>query len=217
MPLLSVQSISPDIQLGLWRIDETVDDFFLRNPFWNGFRDSSPCPYHSEIRQREFWAVEALLHEMTGEVFSEIHHEDNGKPLLRGWQISISHTRGYAAVVLSRHRKVAVDIEYFSARVEKVASRFLRSDEQALDLPQLLVHWSAKETVYKYESEQDLQYEDMRVEPFSLSQAYCSVDNLRTEEKVKVFFVVNSAYVLTWAYESSSAERLQVSSLAENL
>lgn len=48
-----------------------------------------------------------------------------------------------------------MDIEYFNDRVERIASKFLRKDEKAEDLDAKLVHWCAKETVFKLFSEEN--------------------------------------------------------------
>lgn len=68
--------------------------------------------------------------------------------------ISISHTRGYVAVALHSSCEVGMDIEQYGTRVRKVASRFIRSDEEPAmmegdEVYALLLHWSAKEALFK--------------------------------------------------------------------
>ena len=58
---------------------------------------------------------------------------------------------------------MAVDIELRADRVRRIAPRFIRPDEEALTVEQMLVIWSAKETLYKLHSEDDLQFFEMRV------------------------------------------------------
>ena len=112
----------------------------------------------------------------------DITHNEAGKPLFRGYHISVSHTKGYAALILSKNQEVAVDIEYFSDRVERIASKFLRKDEKAEDLDAKLVHWCAKETVFKLFSEEKLMFEDMRVKPFD-TMADWSCDVRESQER----------------------------------
>ena len=45
------------------------------------------------------------------------------KPFLNGYELNISHTRGYAVLMLSEKERVAVDIEQRSDRVKRIASR----------------------------------------------------------------------------------------------
>lgn len=112
--------------------------------------------------QLENAAVAAMIAEVLGKNVA-IDHNADGKPLVDGCQISISHTRGMAAVMFSKGHRVGVDVEYESPRVGKIASRFLRPDENAPTLRLQLLHWCAKEAVFKLFSERDLSYQQMRV------------------------------------------------------
>ena len=84
--LVSVEHIADNVLLGLWQIDV----------------DNALSPRKNEQR-----AVQQLLTAMTGGDAVEITHEESGKPVLDGWHISISHTKGYAAVLLSKNHEVA--------------------------------------------------------------------------------------------------------------
>lgn len=149
--------------------------------------------------EKEILAVRALLYEMTHEESSKrISHEPSGKPLLKGYFISISHTKGYAAVIMSKTRNVAVDIEYVSDRVSKIVDKFIRSDEDSSTIEVQLKNWCAKETVYKYFSEEDLQYSEMRLH--DLSSSHALVDDLKIKKTIDVFFDTNSQYVLAYSY-----------------
>ncbi len=92
-----------------------------------------------------------------------VDHNADGKPIIEGHEISISHTRGFAAVMVAKGHRVGVDVEYDSPRVGKIASRFLRPDEKAPTLRLQLLHWCAKEAVFKLFSEHNLTYQQMRV------------------------------------------------------
>ena len=46
-----------------------------------------------------------------------IGHAASGQPLLRGYHVGVTHTKGYAALMLSKSCDVACDIEHFSDRV----------------------------------------------------------------------------------------------------
>lgn len=104
-----------------------------------------------------------MLAEMLGGEVDLAHNAD-GKPMIDGYNVSISHTRGILAIMLSRGYSVGVDVEYMSDRVTKIASRFLRSDEQPSTTLDLLLHWCAKEAMFKLRSETHLTYEQMRVD-----------------------------------------------------
>ena len=137
-----------------------------------------------------------------------IGHAASGQPLLRGYHVGVTHTKGYAALMLSKSCDVACDIEHFSDRVERIKSKFLRKEEKADDLDSLLVHWCGKETVYKLFPEDNLQFSQMRVGPFStMSDWACEVENMKRGEKVRVDFELTMQFVLTYAFRKRTLPR----------
>ena len=137
-----------------------------------------------------------------------IGHAASGQPLLRGYHVGVTHTKGYAALMLSKSCDVACDIEHFSNRVERIKSKFLRKDEKADDLDSLLVNWCGKETVDKLFPEDNLQFSQMRVGPFStMSDWACEVENMKRGEKVRVDFELTMQFVLTYAFRKRTLPR----------
>ena len=192
MPLISIETIASGAQLGLWHIEESVDELLNRYPSLS----SEVSSYRSDARKLEKLAVYSLLFMMTGDTTLRISHNEAGKPSVNGWNISISHTKGYAAVILSKDKNVAIDIEHISPRVCKIADRFVRTDEDASTLESLLLHWSAKETIYKYFSESDLHFFDMRIHDIKENELW--VDNLKDDAEVMVTYRFSPDYVLTF-------------------
>lgn len=192
MPLISIETIDSGAQLGLWHIEESVDELLNRYPSLS----SEVSSYRSDARRLEKLAVYSLLFMMTGDTNLRICHNEAGKPFVNGWNISISHTKGFAAVILSKDKNVAIDIEHISPRVFKIANRFVRSDEDAPTLESLLLHWSAKETIYKYFSESDLHFFDMRIHNIKENELW--VENLKDNAEVMVTYRFSHDYVLTF-------------------
>ncbi len=177
MAVVNIREVYPGVSLGLWQMDETVEQLFGQYPHLQAYRSQLEEKYKSDIT-----------------------HNEAGKPLFRGYHISVSHTKGYAALILSKNQEVAVDIEYFNDRVERIASKFLRKDEKAEDLDAKLVHWCAKETVFKLFSEENLMFEDMRVKPFdTMADWSCDVENLKSGKMAHVDFELTMEFVLTYA------------------
>ncbi len=200
MALVNIEKLSPDVSLGLWKITESTEEFLSGNGLLQNVYDDEICNMKSEARRKEKLAVYSLLYSMT-DSRTAISHDDNGKPIFRGYNISISHTRGYAAVIISKCRNVAVDIEYRSNRVSRIIDKFIRQDEQRDSVEIQLINWCAKETVYKYFSSDDLKYFEMRLHQFCNSgKGEVTVDNLRKKKSVVVKYCVNSDYVLTYTY-----------------
>ena len=195
MPQLSVEKINPHTTLLVWKITETEEQLKSQLPE-SVLETITNKNYKSESRRLEVMATYALLTSYLKAPSVIIDHNSNGQPLLDGFYISISHTNGYACVLLSTQKVVAIDIEYRSDRIERIRSKFLRSDEPFTSIEDLLLVWSAKETLYKYFSEDDLMYNEMKVE--SISDSSLSMTNLKTNEKKMVSYLSTPNYVLTY-------------------
>ena len=78
----------------------------------------------------EWLSVRVLLYAMLQED-KEIGYSPEGKPYLtdHSFFISISHTKGYVAVILSDKVPVGIDIEQYGQRVHRVAHKYMREDE----------------------------------------------------------------------------------------
>jgi len=198
MPLLDIRDLSPHTRLGLWRMDELPEELYRLCPHLSAYRDELANRYRNDVRRQEFLCVRALLSAMTGQEGLRIDHAPTGRPLLDGWHLSISHTKGYCALILSRDEEVAVDIEQRSDRVARVASRFIRPDEQADDIEAMLLLWSAKETLYKLYSSDDLQFFDMQA--VAKGNRYVTLVNRLRGVSVSVGYEFSANYVLTWAF-----------------
>lgn len=234
MALINVREVYPNVFLGLWQTTETVDGFFGTYGFLEPYRQHVETSFKNDGRKKEFLAIHALLHEMLA-ICGKPHgarrsnglqdqstasqglpvadvpmigHAASGQPLLRGYHVGVTHTKGYAALMLSKSCDVACDIEHFNDRVERIKSTFLRRDEKADDLDSLLVHWCGKETVYKLFPEDNLQFSQMRVGPFStMSDWACEVENMKRGEKVRVDFELTMQFVLTYAFRKRTLPR----------
>lgn len=215
MPIAYIKDIEPHTRLGVWKIDEMEHLDGLCPPTVCSSWLREKC----EARRKETFAVYALLHELTGRRDLIIAHKPSGKPFLQTLdgctcqcQISVSHTHGYASVIISSKRSVAIDIEYYSDRIMRIARRFLRPDEMddivhadnALGnnaaLTRLLIYWCAKETIYKLYSDEALTFQNIRVnriaEIESEGQTVCH--NLILSETRVCHYTQNTEYVMTY-------------------
>ncbi len=209
MAVVNIREVYPGVSLGLWQMDELPEQLFGQYPHLLNYRSYLNTIYKNAGRKQEFLAIRALMYEMLRvngaskgllSHAGEFTHNESGKPLFRGYHVSISHTKGYAALILSKAQEVAVDIEYLSNRVERIASKFLRKDERAETLDAKLVHWCAKETVFKLFSEENLLFNDMRVKPFdTMADWVCEVENLKSGKTVCVDFELAMDFVLTYS------------------
>lgn len=198
MALLKIDNLRSGAILGMWRIEETVSEMLAMMPSLGKLQHVLDS-YSRDARRLEVLSVHALVYIMTGDESLVVGHNEDGHPLLEGWHVSISHTRGYAAVLLSRQDEVAVDVEYVSNRVAKIADRFIRDDEQDETITRQLVCWCTKEAVYKYFSSQHLALLDIRLRNYELLSEGCVVtENMQTGDTVTVNYNVTDSYVMTY-------------------
>lgn len=116
----------------------------------------------SEFRKVEFLGIRRLRNEST--LLSPIYYSESRKPFLKkelNTFISISHSKYYCALGSSSN-EIGIDIEEMSTRVERIASRFVNSDEERfvsdqkiLDLTKL---WTMKEAMFKLNNRTGIQF-----------------------------------------------------------
>ena len=159
MPIFYQQDIDEDTRLGIWKIEEE-ENFFLQ----------------SVVPQRNVSHPHKKLQHLAGRYLlkylfpdfplSLILIADTRKPYLENeaYHFSISHCGDYAAVIVSKTRRVGVDIEMPSYKVEKIKHKFLTMEELGRvtrelsafngesfkGFEMLTLLWSCKEAVFKW-------------------------------------------------------------------
>ena len=205
-------------RFAIWKMDEPEEE--MRASL------KAPLPYDAELsrmraesRRSEYLAVRVLLATMCGEE-KEICHEPSGKPFLAdgSFRLSISHTKGYVAVALHPTAEVGIDIEQVSDRVLRVADRFMSGEELAGEaealkgyageaslstLYYMLLHWSAKETLFKLMNQEEVDFKrHLRILPFRLRPEGCFTGTeCRTSESrsYEVHYQLHPDFVCTWS------------------
>lgn len=176
MPLFKQLYISDDCNLYIWKIEEEVD--YLQNHVelsdielekFNGFG--------SESRKKEYLATRLLVQKYISADL-RIENNEHGKPFLVGsdLKISVSHTKNFAAIFVCKHSTPALDMEYLSDRVHRIAKRFLSGSELENISDQnrtfhLYQHWCAKECLIKFYGKKDVHLiDELKIHPFSPKQ-----------------------------------------------
>jgi phosphopantetheinyl transferase len=163
--------------MGVWKVNESVEELLsLLTQTQENFL--FPDKIHTESRKTEWLAVRVLLKELLGEETAIAYHL-NGAPYLpgRALAISISHTKGYVAVLLLNTPPAGIDIEYRANRILKIRSRFLSPEEDnhidpAHEADQLLIYWCAKEALFKMMGQTEVDFANqMHVTPFPYNQS----------------------------------------------
>ena len=165
-------------------------------------------------RRMEWLSVRLLLITMLGRqdvADALIGYTPAGAPYLldHTHALSISHTKGYVAVMLAPWGShPGIDLEQWGERVCKVASRFMREDEEVplyheSPVAALLLHWSAKEAMYKSMPQQEAVdfKQHLRIFPFPIAAEGCfDAQEYRTslQQHYSMAYRLYADFVLTW-------------------
>jgi phosphopantetheinyl transferase len=167
MPIFFQHQINDTTRLGIWKIEES-EEFFKGN-----------VPQHRDVthphKRLQHLAGRFLLQFLFPDFpYALIRIADTRKPFLPDEQFhfSISHCGDFAAAIVSKDRRVGIDVEMPSSKIERIKEKFLNEEEfkifsigvlsdniprltigqeQSMPSAQLLTSlWSAKESVFKW-------------------------------------------------------------------
>lgn len=208
---LFLQHKTEDMQWAVWKMDEPIETLLSLLPkTLRAIYEQEMQRFTSEHRRAEWLSVRVLLYTMLKEE-KQINYSPEGKPHLADSSafISISHTKGYVAVILNATIPVGIDIEHYNQRVHRVAARFIRPDEQIEPYQgdatwSMLLHWSAKETAYKCMEQPDADLRKLCLSPFILREE--GIFHVREYATVRqqlftVGYRICPDFVLTWVME----------------
>ena len=200
--------------IAIWHITETSDELYALLDTEK--YDSRLLGMKNEVRRAEWLAVRLLVKELFGPE-AEVAYHPTGRPYLKNstTHISISHTKGFAAVAYHHEAPVGMDIEYLSSRVERIALRFTTRDEASYidrhdeSVRQMyhLINWSAKETLYKlFDSPSMAEFKEVfYIAPYALAE--CGTMNATVCNAEKTLLAVSyrtfPEFVCTWAVASA--------------
>ena len=191
--------------ISIWKITETWQD--MLELFQNkALYVDDVCKIQSDKRKCEWLAVRLLLKKLTGKEML-IGYKENGKPFLENnfYNISISHTKGYAAIILTEHTNPGIDIEYRSDRAWKLRRKFLSTEELKLLNPDpralATICWCAKETAYKALQENEVDFiNHLHIAPFTYSTKgvfFLNESKTQKQETYAIHYQVTDEFVIT--------------------
>lgn len=164
MPL-TVKINSDNQYLGIWKIEEPSSQL-LNMVHLSEQEEEKYQIFKLESRKQEWLAVRALIQTHLGNHVTTSYNQI-GQPILikSSYNIGISHTKGYASVILNKNKAVALDIERSGPRILKVSDRFINDHEKSIshnlsdEIYQTII-WSAKETMFKWWGETEVVFKD---------------------------------------------------------
>jgi phosphopantetheinyl transferase len=172
MGLFYQQNINDTTKLAIWKIEEPEDFFREKVSLTRPIVHSNKRLQHLAGR----YLLPFLFPDFPNE---EIEIADTRKPFLpdERYHFSISHCSTYAAAIVSGDKRVGVDVELVTPRVEKIKHRFLHPSEVRFVNSQplneqvnlLTILWSAKEAMYKWYGLGEVDFSEMmQTFPFEL-------------------------------------------------
>ena len=206
------QSECAGARFAVWHITETEEDLFSK---------LDDKRYHAlQLKQRlhprrriDYLTTRLLLQVLLPQAATQVTYLPNGRPVLpdKLGFLSLSHTAGYAAVIVHPFHPVAIDIEQQGSKAARLATRFVRADEQqciaATQKKEVCTFvWSAKESLFKIIQEEAVDFKEhlyLFLEtplPTLGSVRACVHKNLCVREYY-IFYQLQPHYVLTYIIE----------------
>ncbi len=173
MGIVLREKINGDCILGIWEISESYEDLYSRLKL-DEEEIATLNNFKSPARKLEWLSVRVLINELTG-LESKIIYNAEHKPFLKGnsYHISISHSIKLTSILISRTKRVGIDLEKMSHKISELGFKFINGQELITENPEikryhLYLHWCAKEALYKICDKQDINFkENLTILPFS--------------------------------------------------
>lgn len=212
MPITFHENIDHDTAIALWRITETPDE--LERQLQLKEHELKLLSSLSKDKRSLHWlATRVLLRKMlnTNE-YIDCQADENGKPILMNHphHISLSHSHDYAAVMVSKTKKVGIDIEIIKDKIIRVKNKFMSDEELSFinlshQTEQLYICWCAKEALYKLNGKKETSFKDhINLSPFEFSnegELVGEIDNTKLKEHYNIKFRKFEDYMLGYVCE----------------
>ena len=202
MPINNIISFD-DARLLVWEVTERIDEL---KSMLKELAESELDQIVSEKRKLEFLGIRVALHELLDEEV-RVCYTDEHKPYLinNKYEISVSHSGKWIAVIIHPTRYVGIDIEIPTPKIQRVYTRFLSEREQTelsngQDLMQLQIAWSAKEALYKIIGKEAVDFANqLRIFPFEAKQeGEISAEHIPTKKTYQLQYIQHSDYTLAY-------------------
>ncbi len=159
--------------VAIWKDSESLDELIKLTP-------QASCKHINSIkRKKEYLSVRLLLQTILPN--SQISYNKYGGPELNNKNISISHSKGLSAIIIS-DKKVGIDIEKISHQTLRLSTKFIiNGRHEPLTKEKTTLIWCCKEAIYKLYVTGKIDFKDILIEPFCV----------KSEGKINVKFNKN--------------------------
>ena len=165
--------------LGVWKIEENVEELLeflmMKSSEMNVLQS-----FKNDTRKIQWLSVRALIRTMLNNPSFplEVLYDKFNKPTLvqSKYNVSISHSKNKAAVILSKSQQLGVDIEHIHPKIERVIHKFMSESEinaapKGFEIEYYHICWCAKEALYKLNGRSGINFiEDIKISPFTYKE-----------------------------------------------
>lgn len=197
MPLFKQIELANSCHIGIWRIDEPEEDLIQMLQL-NEQELAELATMNSGKRFLHWLSSRVMIRKMLNtNQFIEMSKDEYGKPLLVNfdYDISISHSKEFACVMIGEKSKVGIDIEHMDPKVERIAHKFMRTEEldslsADSEMEQMYVYWCAKEVLYKIYGRKKLRFkENIPIQPFEYQEIGKIIGEVTTDQYNQEFSI----------------------------
>lgn len=199
MPVFFQHQINDTTRLGIWKIEET-EEFFRAN-----------VPQHRDVthphKRLQHLAGRFLLQYLFPAFpYELIEIADTRKPFLpdEQYHFSISHCGDFAAAIVSKDKRVGVDIEIPVERILRIRDKFLSKEDIDQfgdnDYSRLTLLWSAKESVFKWYGDGGVDFRE-HIHLHKNTEGKDQINCMFTKnepQQLAIDYVLFDQIVLTW-------------------
>jgi len=210
MPVFYQQTIDRHTKIGIWKIEETEQFFLETVPLQNEIT-------HPHKRVQHLAGRYLLRYLFPDFPYDLIRIADTRKPFLVNdiYHFSISHCGDFAAAIVSSQKRVGVDVEIFSEKIERVKEKFINKVEENTMVhfapsnhlnKYLTLMWSCKESIFKWYGSGQVDFKkhmQMQAIHFDERKEVVLSDFLFSRERPKLLklrSVFLEKFVLSWIH-----------------
>ena len=209
MPIVFSRNNGADSVVAVWKIEESEEELFSMLPLTSSMKLTLD-KFRNHSRRIEWLASRVLLYHFTGKI-PEVKYKESGQPYIPDFNksISITHTTGYAAIVVSDKPCAGLDIERPLERVLRISERFIHANEKEFIQPDNTLNyhtiiWCAKETLFKIiETPEVIFNKELEIFPFAIENEgilNTKVSKGKDDFIYQLFYTASADYYLVWYY-----------------
>ncbi|MDC0560230.1 4'-phosphopantetheinyl transferase superfamily protein [Flavobacteriaceae bacterium] len=204
MPFLKDFIINQNTKIKLWEVSIGELKKLKLNDYDRIILESKK----TNLSKEQFLSTRKLL-ELENTNF-KISYDKSGRPSINSkLNISISHSKELAGIVLSNSSKMGIDIQTLETKILKVKNKFLNdlerfNNEYKSEIDYLIMIWTAKESIYKALGIKGISFSENIIinritEKEKKGEGYYINGNEKIKFNLNFFYIDN--YTICYAYK----------------